>query len=236
MEVIKKRMHGQTVVEFREKQDAPVVAARHAVLRGVLNTYSADTEGALPTDGGVVNQISTEAIASYSELLGNGTDYDKTIQEILFIRDHGEPAPDPETGENAWTPAYKELEERVNSETQPAKANAPTNMMSVEDEQDETGIAKTRSMLGLPTIDGLPNAHTIATADEVDSAMAKVNKVNSLSASDLEELTEGEKEALTSIKTYVVDSIVSDAFKSLADEIEAKREEFLDSLKHEVQR
>ena len=130
------------VLDLIEMQEDPIVAARRAVVYNVENNFveqSGDEQ--LPSDAGTHHQISLAAIASFSELLGNGTNYDKTVREIMFIREHGEPEPDPVTGENAWTSAYEEIEAGIN--------NIPM-AMSASDEL--VGIAKTRSMLGLPAI------------------------------------------------------------------------------------
>lgn len=130
------------VLDLFETQEDPIAAARRAAVYNVENNFAEQSgDEQLPSDAGTHHQISLMAIASYSELLGNGTDYDKTVREIMFIREHGEPEPDPVTGENAWTSAYEELDADVN--------NVPM-AMSLSDEL--VGIAKTRSMLGLPAI------------------------------------------------------------------------------------
>lgn len=133
-----------------ENQDNEVVAKRRSVIYGVQNSFEpslmAETEDAsselasLPTDAGTCHQISVEAIASYSELLGNGDDYEKTVREIMYIREHGEPQPDTETMRNAWTSAYEELESKVRS-----------NGISTMSVNESSGIEETRSMLGLPS-------------------------------------------------------------------------------------
>lgn len=130
------------VLDLFETQEDPIVAARRAAVYNVENNFVEQSDNEqLPTDAGTHHQISLAAIASFSELLGNGTDYDKTVREIMFIREHGEPDPDPVTGENAWTSAYEELDADIN--------NVPI-VMSLPDEP--VGIAKTRSMLGLPAV------------------------------------------------------------------------------------
>lgn len=130
------------VLDIIETQETPIIAARRAKVYGVANSFETSDSGEqLPADAGTHHQISLMAIASYSELLGNGTNYNKTVKEIMFIREHGEPDPDPVTAANAWTPAYEELDADVN--------NVPMTM-TLSDEP--VGIAKTRSMLGLPAI------------------------------------------------------------------------------------
>lgn len=149
MEVEVFKRFGDTILDIVETQDSPVVAARRAALYNVANEFSSDesssgNSASLPSDGGTHHQMSVEAIASYSALLGNGEDYEKTVREILFIREHGEPDPDPVDSTNAWTSAYVELEAAVNGE--PAS-------MAFADEL--VGTEKTRSMLGLPLNNGV---------------------------------------------------------------------------------
>lgn len=166
---------GSKILDIFEGQDSPVVAARRAALLGVANSVTGsnfDADGAiLPEDAGTHHQISLEAIASYSALLGNGDDYDKTVREIMYIREHGEPDPDPVTAANAWTSAYEELEDTVNDKPME---------MAMSDEL--AGIAKTRSMLGLPSNDGVQvmsddvtGVQTYELSDDVSSTIASLN-------------------------------------------------------------
>lgn len=166
---------GSKILDIFEGQDSPVVAARRAALLGVANSVTGsnfDADGAiLPEDAGTHHQISLEAIASYSALLGNGDDYDKTVREIMYIREHGEPDPDPVTAANAWTSAYEELEDTVNDKPME---------MAMSDEL--AGIAKTRSMLGLPSNDGVQvmsddvtGIQTYELSDDVSSTIASFN-------------------------------------------------------------
>ena len=163
------------ILDILEEQDSPVVAARRAALFGVANSVTGsniDADGAfLPEDAGTHHQISLEAIASYTALLGNGDDYDKTVREIMYIREHGEPDPDPVTAANAWTSAYEELEDEVNGKPM---------VMSLSDEL--TGIARTRSMLGLPSNDGIQvmsddvtGINTYSLSEDVSSTIASFN-------------------------------------------------------------
>lgn len=149
MEVEVFKRFGDTILDIIETQDSPAVAARRAALYNVANEFSSDegssdNSASLPSDGGTHHQMSVEAIASHSALLGNGEDYEKTVREILFIREHGEPDPDPVDATNAWTSAYVELEAAVNNEPAP---------MALVDEL--VGTEKTRSMLGLPLNNGV---------------------------------------------------------------------------------
>lgn len=58
-----------------------------------------------------VREIPLFALASYSELLGYADPFD-TLDAILHIQDHGEPEPDPVTGENVWAEPYTLLTHR----------------------------------------------------------------------------------------------------------------------------
>lgn len=182
---------GSKILDIFEGQDSPVVAARRAALLGVANTVTGsnlDADGAiLPEDAGTHHHISLEAIASYSALLGNGDDYDKTVREIMYIREHGEPDPDPVTAANAWTSAYEELEDTVNGKPM---------VMALSDEL--TGIAKTRSMLGLPSNDGIQvmsddvaGINTYSLTADVSSTIASFN----------DEITAFKAKFLDSLKT-----------------------------------
>lgn len=102
--------------------------------------------------------IPLAAIASWRTLLGIETDTE-AVAAILHVRDHGEPDPDPQTSETAWTSAYNAIENAINTTTAPAD-NTP-------DDQLTAGRNKTRGLLGLPP---LPSAATtIASADETDT-------------------------------------------------------------------
>lgn len=55
--------------------------------------------------------ISLAAIGSWSELLGI-EDPGEVLDAILHVAEHGEPEPDEDTGENAWTEVYLALQQR----------------------------------------------------------------------------------------------------------------------------
>lgn len=111
-----------------------------------------------PTPAMRHDAIPLAAIASWRTLLGIETDTE-AVAAILHVRDHGEPDPDPQTGETAWTSAYNAIEKAINTTTAPAD-NTP-------DDQLTAGRNKTRGLLGLPP---LPSAATaIASADGTDT-------------------------------------------------------------------
>lgn len=121
--------------------------------------------------------IPETALATYKQLLGTNS-YRETIQYIMYIREHGEPQVEAD-GTNAWTSAYNELESKL--ELQACKgiteldvdetdesaldkaaakvkalaasiAKASANLLlTASDDEELTGIDKTRSMLGLPS-------------------------------------------------------------------------------------
>lgn len=192
---------GSKILDIFECQDTPAVAARRAALLGVANSVTGadvDEDGAiLPGDAGTHHHISLEAIASYSALLGNGDDYDKTVREIMYIREHGEPDPDPVTAANAWTSAYEELEDTVNGKP-----------MVMASSGELTGIAKTRSMLGLPSNDGIQamsdditGIDTYSLTADVSSTIASFNdEIASLKAEFLDSLKKEEEQFVFGFK------------------------------------
>lgn len=194
------------ILDILEEQDSPVVAARRAALLGVANSVTGsnvDVDGAfLPEDAGTHHQISLEAIASYSALLGNGDDYDKTVREIMYIREHGEPDPDPVTAANAWTSAYEELEDAVNGK-----------LMAIALSDELTGIEKTRSMLGLPSNYGVQVISDDVTGIDTYSL---TEDVSSTTASFKDEIAAFKKKFLDSMKTE--EEQLSFGFKKPDDE------------------
>ena len=194
------------ILDILEEQDSPVVAARRAALFGVANAVTGsnvDADGAfLPEDAGTHHQISLEAIASYTALLGNGDDYNKTVREIMYIREHGEPDPDPVTAANAWTSAYEELEDAVNGK-----------QMAIALSDELTGIAKTRSMLGLPSNDGVQVISDDVTGIDTYSL---TEDVSSTTASFKDEIAAFKKKFLDSMKTE--EEQLSFGFKKPDDE------------------
>ena len=99
-------------------------------------------------DGFAVHVVPLEAIASWRELLGLGSDVE-AVAAIFQASDPG--VLDPETSRNAWTSAYEQCErERLLDLNQTAsaalrRAVAPVSLALVDD-----GRAETRRLLGLP--------------------------------------------------------------------------------------
>ena len=112
-----------------------------------------------PTPGMRHDAIPLAAIASWRTLLGIENDTE-AVAAILHVRDHGEPDPDPQTGETAWTSAYNAIENAINTTTAPAD-NTP-------DDQLTAGRNKTRGLLGLPLLPDTATTNPSA-EDETDA-------------------------------------------------------------------
>lgn len=114
-----------------------------------------------PTPAMRHDAIPLAAIASWRTLLGIETDTE-AVAAILHVRDHGEPDPDPQTGETAWTSAYNAIEKAINAHTTTALAdNTP-------DDQLTAGRNKTRGLLGLPLLPDTATTNPSA-EDETDA-------------------------------------------------------------------
>ena len=103
--------------------------------------------------------IPLAAIASWRTLLGIETDTE-AVAAILHVRDHGEPDPDPQTGETAWTSAYNAIEKAINTTTAPAD--------NATDDPLTAGRNKTRGLLGLPLLPDTATTNPSA-EDETDA-------------------------------------------------------------------
>lgn len=138
--------------------------ARIAIIAGepflIIDADPEPSSSEGPTDAGTHHLIPLAAIASWSALLGTADD-EETIAAILHVRENGEPEPDPETGRNAWTPAYEQLEmERAASDATAAAEKAESaesiaaafalSRSRARASGALTGRAETRSLLGLP--------------------------------------------------------------------------------------
>lgn len=103
--------------------------------------------------------IPLAAIASWRTLLGIETDTE-AVAAILHVRDNGEPDPDPQTGETAWTSAYNAIEKAINTTTAPAD--------NATDDPLTAGRNKTRGLLGLPLLPDTATTNPSA-EDETDA-------------------------------------------------------------------
>lgn len=135
-----------------------------------------------PEFTGTHHRMSLDAIAAIGALLGTESD-EETIQSILYIRENGEPMPDPITGRNAWTTAYEQLEAEARDEPLTASADA------------ENGIDATRRALGLP-----PRAATFsASAMETVSLPAIDESVTTALAEASDKISELREEFLAAM-------------------------------------
>lgn len=114
-----------------------------------------------PTPAMRHDAIPLAAIASWRTLLGIETDTE-AVAAILHVRDHGEPDPDPQTGETAWTSAYNAIETAINAHTTTALADNAT------DDPLTAGRNKTRGLLGLPLLPDTATTNPSA-EDETDA-------------------------------------------------------------------
>lgn len=105
--------------------------------------------------------IPLAAIASWRTLLGIETDTE-AVAAILHVRDNGEPDPDPQTGETAWTSAYNAIEKAINTHATTALADNAT------DDPLTAGRNKTRGLLGLPLLPDTATTNPSA-EDETDA-------------------------------------------------------------------
>ena len=153
---------------FDEDISEPKVAARMKVL--VSKDEESTADAVVKQAAFVINEtetvanpchmMTTKAIASYTKLLGNDS-YEETVRDLMFIREHGEPEPDPVTGINAWTSAYEQLEQeglqeairRLQRDGNVTDDNIPIQTFAVSQMSSGSlsGIEKTRLMLGLPS-------------------------------------------------------------------------------------
>lgn len=135
---------------------------------------SSMSEGS-PGCGGVHYMIPEAAFATYGLLLGT-TSHEETAKFLMHIRDNGEPSPDPETGENAWTSAYNDLEAQING----SQSEVGISLTGIDEGPQKasgslSGISKTRSLLGLPSFnDELMTLSADAETSEIDDGFYKI--------------------------------------------------------------
>lgn len=128
-----------------------------------------------PGCGGVHYMIPEAAFATYGLLLGT-TSHEETAKFLMHIRDNGEPSPDPETGENAWTSAYNDLEAQING----SQSEVGISLTGIDEGPQKasgsfSGISKTRSLLGLPSFnDELMTFGADAETSEIDDGFYKI--------------------------------------------------------------
>lgn len=112
--------------------------------------------------GASTNLIPLEAIASWRELLGTGSDAE-TVAAILQAKDPG--VIDPETSRNAWTSAYEQVEHDALVDLNQVRAASLHRAFKANGALAADGRAETRRLLGL-------DATTIVDSYEADAALA----------------------------------------------------------------
>lgn len=169
-----------------------------------------------PTDDGGthIHEINLAAIASWSELLGI-TDPGEVLDAIIHVADNGEPAPDPVTGENAWTGAYLALQDREQAraattyvaqaegrseDPRSPKLRAAFAALPLQDPVAEAQAA-TRAKLGLPD----PGVRTMARTMS-RSAPSPLDDLKATLATDLADtIQEARQDFLATLRPQITD-------------------------------
>ena len=178
MEVSREKYDGVNYgLDFFVPEDEMSDKAKEAFISQSSETSSMSEDN--PGCGGVHYMIPEAAFATYGLLLGTAS-HEETAKFLMYIRDNGEPSPDPETGENAWTSAYNELEAQINGD----QSEVGISLMSIDERPQKasgnlSGISKTRSLLGLPSLNNelttfSAYALTSAETSEVDDGFYKI--------------------------------------------------------------
>lgn len=174
MEVSREKYDGVNYgLDFFVPEDEMSDKAKEAFISQSSETSSMSEDS--PGCGGVHYMIPEAAFATYGLLLGT-TSHEETAKFLMYIRDNGEPSPDPETGENAWTSAYNELEAQINGNQ--SEVGIYTTRIDEGPQKASgnlSGISKTRSLLGLPSLNNeLTTFSTYAETPEVDDGFYKI--------------------------------------------------------------
>lgn len=174
MEVSREKYDGVNYgLDFFVPEDEMSDKAKETFISQSSETSSM-SEGS-PGCGGVHYMIPEAAFATYGLLLGT-TSHEETAKFLMHIRDNGEPSPDPETGENAWTSAYNDLEAQING----SQSEVGISLTGIDEGPQKasgslSGISKTRSLLGLPSFnDELMTLSTDAETSEIDDGFYKI--------------------------------------------------------------
>lgn len=166
-------------------------------------------------DGGThIHEIDLAALASWSELLGI-EDPGEVLDAIMFVAEHGEPEPDPVTGENAWTGAYLALQDREQAraattyvaqvegrseDPRSPKLRAAFAALPLQDPVAKAQAA-TRAKLGLPDPGALRMARTMSRGAPTPLDDLKAALTTDLAAS----ITEARQEFLATLRPQITD-------------------------------
>ena len=159
-------------------------------------------------------EIPIEAVASWSVLLGYD-DPGEALAAILHVQEYGEPDPDPETGDNAWTAPYKALVGRehalLRERLERAQGTPPAAraMAAPETAGDDVAAAQAqaRQALGLP------------------QGPAPVDEVTTFRAAALPQVVAGRES-----HTNPVDDAIAQLRGPLAQDVAAQRAQFVQGL------
>ena len=120
--------------------------------------------------------IPLAAIASWRPLLGTSTD-GETVAAILHVRSHGEPDSGSESGRNAWTSAYEQVEHDALEDLNQVRAASLHRAFKANGALAADGRAETRRLLGL-------DATTIVDSYEADAALAAARALDEPNAGE----------------------------------------------------
>lgn len=110
--------------------------------------------------------VSLETIAAWGELLGAGSDVE-TVAAVLTVKDPG--VIDAETGRNAWTSAYEQVEHDALEDLNQVRAASLHRAFTPTGALAPDGRAETRRLLGLDS--------TVTDPYEADAAIAAAQAV-----------------------------------------------------------
>lgn len=158
--------------------------------------------------------IPLAALASWAELLGI-EDPGEVLDAIIFVAEHGEPEPDPVTGENAWTASYLALQDREQAraattyvaqsegtavDPRSPQLRAAFAALPLQDPVAEAQAA-TRTKLGLPD----PGTRTMARTMS-RSAPTPLDDLKATLATDLAaSITEARQDFLATLRPQITD-------------------------------
>lgn len=157
--------------------------------------------------------IPLAAIASWRPLLGTSTD-GETVAAILHVRSHGEPDSGSESGRNAWTSAYEQVEHDALEDLNQVRAASLHRAFTPTGALAPDGRAETRRLLGLDS--------TVTDPYEADAAIAAAQAVA--------ESTTDEPEPSIRLPAGVDATSLETLLAEHAAEIQTAREKFIDAI------
>ncbi|PJM80015.1 hypothetical protein [Bifidobacterium scaligerum] len=160
--------------------------------------------------------IPLTALAAWRELLGAASDVE-TVGLIMAAADPG--VIDPDTGRNAWTSAYEQLEHDRLADLNQVKAASLHRAFKASGALAVDGRAETRRLLGLP--------ETVSDEYESDAAEAASLALDDGSTAEEDDVPDADEATPTaSPDTTGLESLL----KAHAPQINILREQFLDDI------